>query len=109
MSPLCNTSKSCTIKPSYGGGSISSLPNRGGSIVPDSPLYEDNFLIDEFLNFIVTEANEKIIIGQTEIGGEFGATIDQTPEQGGSITPQLTQNGSIGQLPKQGGSLIQQP
>ena len=72
--------------PSYGGGTITSLPNRGGSIIEDSPFYEDLFLIDEFLNFIVTEANDKIIVGETEVGGKLSASIAQLPKQGGSIS-----------------------
>ena len=73
--------------PSYGGGTITSLPQRGGSIISESPLVaEDIFLIDELLNFIVTEADEKIIVGETPVGGDFKSSLTQLPEQGGSIT-----------------------
>ena len=73
-------------RPAYGGGSIVSLPRRGGAIVSESPLVgEDIFLIDEFLNFIVTEAAEKIILGETPNGGDFKSSILQLPEQGGTI------------------------
>jgi hypothetical protein len=73
-------------RPAYGGGSIVSLPRRGGAIVSESPLVgEDIFLIDELLNFIVTEADEKIIVGETPSGGEFNSSITQLPQQGGTI------------------------
>lgn len=63
-------------------------PNYGGgTIVTQSPLVAtDIFLIDELLNFIVTEADEKIIVGEIPAGGHFKSTITQLPEQEGSIT-----------------------
>ncbi len=86
MSASRNHGTACAISPSYGGGTITSLPNRGGTIIEDSPFYEDLFLIDEFLNFIVTEANDKIIVGETEVGGKLSASITQLPKQGGPIS-----------------------
>lgn len=74
-------------RPAYGGGSIVSLPKRGGAIISESPLDgEDIFLIDDLLNFIVTEADEKIIVGETPVGGHFKSSITQLPQQGGTIT-----------------------
>ena len=71
-----NKSNNCSIKPSYG----------GGTITPTSPVIEDTFLIDQLFNFIVTEANEKLIIGQRQVGGKFAATIFEPPTPIGSIT-----------------------
>ncbi len=63
-------------------------PNYGGgTIVTKSPLVAtDIFLIDELLNFIVTEADEKIIVGEIPAAGTFNSTISQLPKQDGSIT-----------------------
>lgn len=90
-------------KPTYGGGSINSSP-QGGSISPGgSTIKESILLIDEFANFIVTEANEKIIIDEAESTGFISAVIKGQPNQGGSVS-QPTQGGSVSQ-PTQGGSI----
>lgn len=86
-SSSCVSACGCDTKPSYGGGSITD-----GALRTD-----DIFLVDQFLDFIVTEANEKLIVGQETIGGEFAATIAQTPKQGATITQTPTQGGSITQ------------
>ncbi len=74
-------------KPSYGGGSISH-GQQGGSISPaGSTIKDSTLLIDNFSNFIVTEASEKIVIDTTITRGFLGATIGGQPAQGGTIKP----------------------
>jgi|9_EtaG_2_1085328.scaffolds.fasta_scaffold09065_4 hypothetical protein len=81
-----STATSTSI-PSYGGGTISVTPSRAGSIVSPGIRQEIEVLLtDQLFNFIVTEANENILIDDYVIGGLFESTITQEPSQGGTIT-----------------------
>jgi hypothetical protein len=58
----------------------SSLPTPsagGGTIIPGIPQTIKIFLIDEILSFIVTEADEKILIDEYFVGGTFAGTISK--------------------------------
>lgn len=76
-----------SAQPNYGGGTISAVPSRSGSIISPGVRQEiEVLLMDQALNFIVTEANENILIDEYFIGGHFASTITQDPSQGGTIT-----------------------
>lgn len=76
-----------STSPSYGGGTISVVPSRSGSILSPGVLQEiEVLLIDQVLNLIVTEAGESILIDKYVIGGRFASSITQDPSQGGTIT-----------------------
>lgn len=82
-----STPSTSSSKPNYGGGTISAVPSRAGSIISPGVRQEiEVLLIDQALNFIVTEANENILIDEYVIGGRFASSITKEPSQGGTIT-----------------------